>query len=74
MYQVLRSLAPKLSGHNVKWFTDNQNVARIVHVGSRKLHLQDGAMAVFEVCFQYIIKLDMEWIPRSQNEQSVHIF
>ena len=50
VYQVLRSLAPKLSGHTVKWFSDNQNVTRIVHTGSRKLHLQDGAMAIFDVC------------------------
>ena len=68
VYQVLRSLAPKLSGHTVKWFSDNQNVTRIVHTGSRKPHLQDGAMVIFEVCFQYNIKLVMEWIPRSQND------
>jgi hypothetical protein len=73
VYQVLRSLAPKLSGHTVKWFSDNQNVTRIVHAGSRKPHLQDGAMAIFEVCFQYNIKLDMEWIPRSKNEIADYI-
>ena len=42
MYQVLRSLAPKLSGHTVKWFSDNQNGTHIVHTRSRKPHLQDG--------------------------------
>ena len=73
VYQVLCSLAPKLKGHIVKWFTDNQNVTRIVQSGSKKPHLQDGAMAIYEVCFQNGIKLEMEWIPRSQNELADYI-
>ena len=73
VFQVLRSLAPKLSGHIVKWFSDNQNVTRIVHSGSRKQHLQDGAMAIFELCFQHGIKLEMEWIPRAKNELADYI-
>ena len=39
VYAVLRSLAPSLKGRTVKWFTDNQNVTRIVQAGSRKQHL-----------------------------------
>ena len=70
VYQVLCSLAPKLKGHIVKWFTDNQNVTCIVHSCSKKPHLQDGALAIYEVCFQ---KLEMEWIPRSQNELADYI-
>ena len=46
VYRVLCSLVPRLSGHTVKWFSDNQNMTRIVHTGSRKPHLQDGAMAI----------------------------
>ena len=37
---VLKSFAPKLAGHRVKWFTDNQNVVRTVEAGSKKQHLQ----------------------------------
>jgi hypothetical protein len=73
VYQVLYSLAPKLKGHIVKWFTDNQNVTRIVQSGSKKPHLQDGAMAIYEACFQNGIKLEMEWIPRSQNELADYV-
>ena len=51
----------------MKWFSDNQGVVHIVSSGSRKLHLQDGAMAIFELCFQHSIKLEMDWIPRSLN-------
>ena len=47
--KVLESFAPKLAGLCVKWFTDNQNVARIIDIGSPKLHLQKkpGAFFIF---------------------------
>jgi len=64
---TLRSFADQLKGHAVKWFSDNQNVVRIVQKGSRKPHLQDGAMSIFELCFSAGIKLEMEWIPRDAN-------
>ena len=73
IYRVLCSLAPKLKGHTVKWFSDNQNVTRIVQAGSRKQHLQDGSMATFEMCFQCGIKLEMEWIPRAQKQLADYI-
>ena len=40
VFMVLCSLAPKLAGNKVKWFTANQNVVHIVETGSRKQHLQ----------------------------------
>ena len=45
---VLQSFAPKLAGLCVKWHTDNQNVARIISVGSRKSGLQSEAKRFFE--------------------------
>ena len=68
--QVLRSFAVKLAGHRVKWFTDNQNVVRIVQSGSRRQHLQDGAMSIFEVCLAHNIRLDVAWIPRTLNDRA----
>jgi len=38
--KVLQSFAPKLAGLCVKWHTYNQNVARIIGVGSRMSGLQ----------------------------------
>ena len=39
VYNVLRSFAPKLMGHAVMWFSDNQPVVHnIVQVGSRRQH------------------------------------
>ena len=45
-------------------------LVHIVNNGLRKEHLQDGDMAIFETCFQYNIKLEVEWIPRSENESA----
>ena len=70
VYLILQSFASRLAGHSVKWFTDNQGVVYIVSSGSRKPHLQDGAMAIFELCFQHSIKLEMDWVPRSLNSQA----
>ena len=70
---VLKSFAPKLAGHRVKWLTDNQNVVRIVEAGSKKQHLQIIALSIFESCFQRGIRLDMEWIPRSLNDKTDYI-
>ena len=68
VFAVLQAFVEKLRGHTIKWFTDNQNVVRIVKVGSKKTHLQDGAMCIFQTCMRYGIKLEMEWIPRRDNE------
>ena len=73
VYNVLQSFAPKLKGHAVKWFSDNQAVLRIIEVGSRKQYVQEGALSVFEVCFQNNIKLEMEWLPRDYNQQIVSV-
>ena len=71
--QVLWSFAAKLQGHCVKWFSDNQSVVHIVKHGSRKHHLQDGAVSIFETCFSHAIKLVMEWVPREGNQVADYI-
>jgi hypothetical protein len=68
VYLVLMSFAEKLAGHRVKWFTDNQGVMYIICAGSKKEHLQEGAIQIFNVCLSNNIKLEVEWIPRSENE------
>ena len=67
---VLLSLVNQLSGLTVKWFTDNQNVARIISSGSSKEHLQSEALSIFNICCSHGISIEMEWIPRSQNDQA----
>ena len=40
VYRVLHSMASKLRDSRVRWFTDNQNVVRILQVGSKQQHLK----------------------------------
>ena len=70
VFLVLCSFAEKMAGNTVKWFTDNQGVKQIISVGSKRSHLQDGAMAIFEVCFKHSITLEVDWVPRSLNERA----
>ena len=66
--RVLKSLAPKLSNNRLRWFSDNQNVIRILTTGSSKPQLHVVALNVFNLCIQYQIHLEPEWIPRNENE------
>ena len=47
---VLLSLVKQLSGLTVKWFTDNQNVPRIISSGSSKEQLQSEALSIYNIC------------------------
>ena len=51
-------------------FTDNQNVANIVPCGSAKAHLQAEALSIYNICCNDSISKEMDWIPRSQNDQA----
>ena len=47
---VLESFQIKLKNERVCWFTDNQNVVRIVQHGSSKPALQVEALGIFSLC------------------------
>ena len=66
--QVLRSLAHKLSGERIRWFTDNQNVVNILMYGSKKPLLQKESLEIFQIGVVHQIKLEPEWIPREENQ------
>ena len=65
---VLDAICQKVKNFRVRWFTDNQNVARIILYGSRKPILQEEALAIFVTCVNHHIRLEPEWIPREANE------
>ena len=48
---VLKSFAHKLAELCVKWHTENQNVARIIDVGSRKSGLHSEAKLFLGIAF-----------------------
>ena len=51
---VLESFQTKLENERVRWFTDNQNVVRIVQHGSRIPDLQAEALTIFSVCVKLL--------------------
>ena len=65
--RILDSVAFKLRNNRIKWFTDNQNVVRILQVGSSKEHLQVLAVNILRTMIRYSISLEPEWLPRESN-------
>jgi len=70
---VLESFGPQLQNVRVRWFTDNQNVVRIVLNGSKKPILQREALGIFDIAVKARIQLEPEWIPREDNEVADYI-
>lgn len=65
---ALQSFARLLKDKYVKWFTDNQGVATIVNSGSSKAHLHKLALDIFSLSEAYTIVIEIQWIPRTENE------
>ena len=70
---VLESLIPKLKMERVCWFSDNQNVVRILEVGSNKPQLQEEAFTVFSIATQNLIRIEPQWIPCSENQKADYL-
>ena len=71
--QVLMGVAKKLANYRVRWFTDNQNVSRILTVGSKKAQLHELALKIFSIAVQNNIRLEPEWVPRELNERADYL-
>ena len=65
---VLQSIINDLKHQTVLWFTDNQNVSRIIQAGSSKLHLQKLCIDIYNLCVKNDISIKPQWIPREQNQ------
>ena len=63
----LHSFADHIKHESVEVRTDNINAARIIEKGSRRTHLQDLAVQIFEICIRNDILIRPTWIPREQN-------
>ena len=70
---ALESFAPILEGSLVKWFTDSQTAARIIEVGSMRLDLHRLAIKIFQFCAEHSIRLEVQWIPSTENERVDYI-
>ena len=65
---VVESFKDKLRNERIQWFTDNQNVVRIIQYGSPKPLLQIEALCIFSICTNSHIRLEPEWIPMEDNK------
>lgn len=63
----VKAFVESLRAQTVTWFTDNQNVVRIVNSGSKSPALQELAMDIHRSCLLSAINIDMQWIPRDLN-------
>ena len=68
----VRCLSEKVNERRIRWFSDNQNVVRIVQYGSRQAILQSEALSIFVTCLRNNIRIEPEWIPRRENELAVY--
>ena len=63
----LQAFIDSLRAQTVVWYTDNQNVARIVSIGSKVPALQRMALDIHRLCLLASVSIDMQWIPRDLN-------
>lgn len=63
----MQAFVDSLGAQTVVWFTDNQNVARILSIGSKVPALQQIALDIHRLCLISAISVDMQWTPRDLN-------
>ncbi len=71
--RVLGHVAPLVHGLAIKWLTDNQNVTRILRVGSRNALLQAQAVEICSMCAENSLRLEPVWVPREENIRADYI-
>ena len=69
----LELFAPFLEGSLVRRFMDSQSAAKIVVVRSTKLVLHRLVVKILQFCAEYNIRLEIQWIPRTENERADYI-
>ena len=66
----LTQLRRVLKGASLNWYTDAQNVAKIIKRGSPKPYLANIAVAIYHVTSRNKINLNVIWIPRDRNGEA----
>ena len=66
----LQSFSSQLQHEAVEVRTDNFNATTIIEKGSRKPHLHQIALHIFQICTQNDILLKTTWIPRELNQHA----
>ena len=68
--RLLQSLISKPKNQRIRWFSDNQNVVRILEIGSKKPCLQVETLLVFSIATRNLIRIELKWLPRLENQQA----
>ena len=66
----LTQMRTVLTNSSINWYTDAQNVARIVRRGSPKPYLANLAVAIYHITRKNKINLNKIWVPRNQNQEA----
>ena len=66
---VLGFLGHMLQNERLRWFSDNQNMLRIIETGSRNLGLQREAIEIYSIAMKGQVRIEPEWI-QEQNQQA----
>ena len=73
-WKELKVLVPKLKNERVLWFSDNQNVVRILETGNKKPLLQKEAIAVFTIAVFTIAARNLILsIPCTESQQADYL-
>ena len=62
-----------MKNQEVQFCSDSQNALRILEKGSRKSYLHELVMAVFATCIKCNLKLQLHWVPSSENQKSDYL-
>ena len=66
---MLSAIGKSLCNHRVQWYTDNQNIIRILDRGSRKQDLH----SLVESSCKWDIQVSPIWVPREENQIADHV-
>ena len=64
---MLKSFNNLLIHKTIQWNSDNENVGRIIQVGSTKPDLQSLALQIYYMCLKNDNRIRSVWIPREEN-------
>ena len=62
-----------LQSSHFRWFADCQVAGKIVEVDSMKLGLHKMSRRIFDICIRSRTHLEVQWIPRTSNQQADYI-
>ena len=63
----------KLSSSCISWMTDNRAAMFVSSSGSKRQHLQDLALEIYELTREHNIDLEVNWVPRDDNQVADYI-